>query len=531
MIVLLLGSGVVTPSLVHARSEAEIRKDVKIAEQLEAKGQWELARQLYESLLKYNDPGLNIRERYQHVVRRSWQVRRHQDMSYRKEVLSVDYGQSLRLLGIINNTLLDGAFNKKKIDSAKLFRKGIEEFDAALADREFLKQYVPTTKHEGDLAAFRTFLQKTAKEIGGMSRNEAVKRIGEIALAAEVHLDIDPTVVVMEFACGGCYAIDEYTVYLTPNELRELAQSLSQNEVTSVGVLLRIHDNRIVVRDVLLGSPAAGSEKIFKDDELISIDKQPVANLNLAMVKNLLDGPLGSMVELEIRAPGDDLTTIIRLTRQATVASVIAGPQEGTPYWYMKITSFADNTPQNVDKALQELTRSGAKGLILDLRQNSGGIVDSSIETARKFLSKGIITSSVNQDTKQSQVYHARNANALAIPMMLLVDNDTASAAEILAGALKDNDRAMLIGHTTFGKGCTQTVLKLPPASGGVPTGGMRLTVARFFSPKGVAYSGRGVIPHIFIDENMAASQATAMSNPYVDRAIEELNRVLSMPK
>lgn len=520
---LLAGGILVTPSRVFALPEKEIRTLVKAAESYELRGDWEAARTIYESLLKQYDPGLNIRERYYHSVRRTWQVRRHQDISYRKEVLSVDYGQSLRLLGIINNTLLDGSFDKKKVDPSKLFRKGLEELDAALGDRVFLEGHIHPSKYTVEVPAFRVFLRKVLADArGGMSRKDAIKKIGEIALAAEVQLDLDPTVAVMEFACGGCYAIDEYTVYLTPNQLRELAQSLSQNEALSVGLYLRIHDNKIIVRDVAMDGPAVG--KVFINDEILSIDKQAVANITLEAAKKLLEGPLGTFVEIEVFTPGDEQTRTFMLARQAPATSVTFDRLRDS-FYYLKISSFTDATVPQVEAALKQ---NGMKGLVLDLRENGGGIVDSAIETARKFLTTGVITSSVNQDTKQSQVYHAKNPNALSIPLIVLVDNDTASAAEILAGALKDNGRATLIGQTTFGKGCTQCVLKLPNASGGVPTGGMRLTVARFFSPKGIPYSGRGVVPHIFIDERMAASQS--MPDAYIARALDELSR-MSAPK
>ena len=125
----------------------------------------------------------------------------------------------------------------------------------------------------------------------------------------------------------------------------------------------------------------------------------------------------------------------------------------------------------------------------------------------------------------------ATDANALSLPMVVLVDGDTASAAEVLAGALKDNDRAILIGQTTFGKGCTQWVLSLRKAAGNVPTGGMKLTVARFYSPEGIAYTGRGVVPHFTIDEPMMASESMMNRDPYFEKAIEELNRKIAMPK
>jgi carboxyl-terminal processing protease len=109
-----------------------------------------------------------------------------------------------------------------------------------------------------------------------------------------------------------------------------------------------------------------------------------------------------------------------------------------------------------------------------------------------------VVATVENQDPKFSTVYHARGPAVCTVPMNVLVDGDTASAAEVLAGALKENDRARVIGQTTFGKGCTQSLVKLPAANG-VPTGGLRVTVARFFSPRGQAYTGRGVTPHVVV--------------------------------
>lgn len=526
LIALLLGGGVFfSVPQVQAIPADQIRQLVKEAEVYEKTLQWEKARQVYEDLLGQKDPGLRIRERYQHALRRCWQARRHQDVSYTKEVLSVDYGQALQICNIVHNTLLDGAYNKKKIDSAKLFRKSLEELDEALGDAKFVQQHVPASR-QANVPAFRAMLRKKMASPGGLTRDKALARISDVALEAEFELGLDPTVAVMELACGACYAVDEYTVYLTPNQLRELAQNLNQTDAIGVGLTLVVQENRIVVRNVVMDS--AASQFVIPGDEIISVNKQPVLNFNVNQVADFLRGPAGTMVEIEIQSPTDDMPRTIQLTRQAALASVSFYQLPGTPYSHLKITSFTDATLRDIDQALKQ---PGMKGLIIDLRQNGGGIVDSAIATARKFLATGIIASRVHQDSAQNHVYHAKNPDALTVPLIVLVDNDTASAAEVLAGALKENGRATLIGQTTFGKGCTQCVLRIADAPGGVPTGGMRLTVARFFSPKGQPYSGRGVIPHIFIDERIAASQSTAISDPYLDRAIDELNRMLTTPK
>ena len=503
---------------------------VNRAEDLERQAKWEEARVIYEALLGQSDPGLNIRDRYQHVLRRCWQVRRHSVISYRKEVLSVEYAQALRICKIISKTVLDGSVDKKKLDPSKLFHKGIDELDAALNDPFFLQEHVPAGKLV-EVAGFRAMLKKVRGETGRLSREDAVKQIDLIAMAAEADLNLSAVVVAMEFACGTCYAIDEYSVYLTPNQLRELAQSLSRTEAIGVGLILTLRDNKIVINDIVMGSVADQTD-VYVNDQLISVNKKAVADLPLLTVKEMLEGPVGSMVEIELQTPGDATVRMLRLPRQrATVPSVVGFMYPGSSFGYLKITSFTDTTVQDVDKALADLSKVGMKGLILDLRENNGGVFESAIDTARRFLSSGIITSTLHQDSKFSFVYHARDPKAMSLPMVVLADGDTASAAEVLAGALKDNNRAYLIGQTTFGKGCTQCVLKLPNATGGVPTGGMRLTVARFFSPKGVPYSGRGVVPHFIIDERMNASQSTIMGGAYLEKAFEELNRMTSMQK
>jgi carboxyl-terminal processing protease len=190
------------------------------------------------------------------------------------------------------------------------------------------------------------------------------------------------------------------------------------------------------------------------------------------------------------------------------------------------VLSFQDNTIAELDAALDALDQSGTKALVLDLRGNPGGLLDVAIEAARRFLAAGVIVAVENQDARLSAIYQARAMGPIrAMPMVVLVDGDTASAAEVLAGALKDNDRARLVGQTTFGKGCSQTLVKLP-AAGGLPTGGLRVTIARFFSPRGVCYTGRGIVPDLIADR--FKPEAPEMDNQLAE-AIADLNRQLAM--
>jgi carboxyl-terminal processing protease len=188
---------------------------------------------------------------------------------------------------------------------------------------------------------------------------------------------------------------------------------------------------------------------------------------------------------------------------------------------------------QELDNALLELAKVDVKALILDLRGNSGGLMDAAIEVAERFLSKGmIIVSTQHYDPKYNTTYRVRNEQAFALPMVVLVDGDTASAAEVLAGALKDNNRARLVGQTTFGKGCSQEVvrlpsqglLKVPPELGGVQTGAIRITVARFLSPGRQPYSGRGVVPHRLVERQTLPE---SLGDNQIEEARSEAQRLI----
>lgn len=395
-----------------ARAETTTFKSLRDQAQAhERNAAWDKALALYGSLIReHNTP--ETHERYHHCLRRYWQGVRHQDESYRKEVLSLDYGQALRLYSKIRDVLLDNALDRKKIDPGLLLKKGLEELDAALAHPVFCQLHLGG--RQAEIQAFREHVKRTYVVRAPMTRAQVERQVRDIALAAQDMLQLNTTVTILELACGASYAIDDYTAYLTPQQFRELCESLKGE--TSDGM---------------------------------------------------------------------------------PIASVVADWKSGS-VGYLRILSFQDTTLQELDEALSQLAKLGMRGLVLDLRGNPGGLVDVAIESAKRFLADGVIATVENQDPKFSTVYHARGPALCTVPMTVLVDGDTASAAEVLAGALKENERARLIGQTTFGKGCTQSLVKLPAASG-VPTGGLRVTVARFFSPRGQAYTGRGVTPHVVV--------------------------------
>ncbi len=510
-----------------AAPATQIKALLQQAEFFERQGDWDRACDVYEAVLRLQRNAPEVRARYQQCLRRFWQNRRHRDIGYRSEVLSLEYGKALKLYNIIRDTLLDHAVEKRKLDAGKLFRKGLEEFEAALGDPTFCQQYLPAISPDA-VQAFRAMMKQTWAEIKPMSRQEAMHQLKLLAADAWRDLQLDKTVVVMEFACGACYALDEYTVYLTPNQLSELCHTL-KGETVGVGLTLVLQEGRIVIHDVAPDGPAAQLvPPLEKGNQILSIDRKAIGPLPLETIREQLEGPAGSSVVVEVQTPLGPRTVTLR--RRAQFVPSVAYYMKTPNVAYLQIAAFHETTAQEVDAALAALSQANMKALILDLRGNTGGLFDTAIDVARRFLSSGVIASTRHADSKLEMIYQARNPQALTLPLIVLVDGDTASAAEVLAGALKENQRARLIGQTTFGKGCTQCVLKLPAATGGSPTGGLRLTVARFYSPKGEPYSGRGILPDLVVERALPEESLMVNFDQQLLAAVNELERQFRMP-
>ncbi|MBX9678089.1 MAG: hypothetical protein K2X38_04935 [Gemmataceae bacterium] len=498
------------PDAVHLASQAELR---------EKQGDWDRAYELYSAAFKLLPARTDLRDKQLNCLRHCWQQRRHRDLGYRKEVLTLDYGQSMRLFSMIRDALLDRTIDKRRLDSAKLFRKGLDELDAFVSDPSVISQYIPADRMSR-VEEYRSVLRKLGRDLQGLDRHQLQQKAKEAAMAGKQILNLPPTVCLMEQASGFCHALDEYTQYLSPGSFRELNDAL-KGETVGVGLTVAPAAAKSLIVDIAPLSPASEiNPPIEPNDQLVAIDRKPVEGLPADVVHDMLAGAVGTGVDLDILSPRLGMRTITLRRRAMFVPSVYAEMKAGG-IGYLQIVCFQETTPQEVDDALALFAKSDAKAVILDLRGNPGGVFESAIETARRFLSSGVIVSTEHHDPRFNTVHQSRNAAAFVAPVIVLIDQDTASAAEVLAGALKENDRARIYGQPSFGKGCTQVLLKLPAAQG-VPTGGLRITIARFFSPKGLPYSGRGVLPDVAVERFRPMDMA--IDAPLAE-AINELQR------
>ncbi|HLN27012.1 MAG TPA: S41 family peptidase [Gemmataceae bacterium] len=461
------------------------------AEQWEETGQWIKASDAWQHVLGKNRDLPGAREHYQLCMRRAQQTRRHLDQTYRQQVLGLSLQDSLRIYSDVLSQLQTYYVDTDKSAPPLLFRQGLEELRAALDSEAFCRDY----SIRADAAAkhvFQTRLQSTELDSPVRRVQDAQNLAREIALAGQKLLGLKPAVAILEFACGACSALDEYTCYLTPGEFEEINASW-KGEVVGVGAELAVAEKKLIIVRITPGS-SAEIGGLRPGDRILRIGQKATANMAAAAANDMLKGEAGSKVELEV-ANGDKRPRVVQLKRELVRAPSVSDPrflEERSGIGYLRILGFQEATVQELDVAITKLQVAGMKTLILDLRGNPGGLFDVALQVAERFLSSGVIVATHGQYFRYSQTYEAHGMNSLAVPLVVLVDGETASSAEMLASAIKDNQRGTLVGKTTFGKGCIQRIHKLTTAPAGI-----RMTVAKFYSPRGLDYSGSGVSPNL----------------------------------
>ncbi|MEY4359447.1 MAG: hypothetical protein RLZZ631_933 [Cyanobacteriota bacterium] len=290
---------------------------------------------------------------------------------------------------------------------------------------------------------------------------------------------------------------DPYTRLLRPTDFSALKAS-TQGSVSGVGLQLGIRqdDTAIVVIAPLEGSPAAEAG-IGSGSELLRVDGIPTAELGLESTAARLRGEQGTAVLLEIKPPDGRPRELELRRRQVDLLPVRSRliEQDGHRLGHLRITQFAEPVPQQVAEALRQLQTQGMEGLVLDLRNNSGGLVSAGLAVADQLLDGAAIVETRNREGF-SDPQQANRGLIYSGPMLTLVNGGTASASEILAGALQDDGRSALLGSRTFGKGLIQTLIGL-----GGDGSGLAVTVARYVTPSGRDIQNLGIEPDALLPQ------------------------------
>ena len=328
----------------------------------------------------------------------------------------------------------------------------------------------------------------------GLSRASA--RVREVMrLVHENHVDPSASAydrLAREALHGMVESLDAHSEFLEKDSRAGFEEDLS-GEFGGVGIQVETRQNRIIVIAPTAGGPGERAG-IRRGDEIIGIDGRAAESGGLDGVVSRLRGPPGTRVEVKLLRPATRASLTVTVTREVIrVESVRGARLIGDGVGYLQLTEFTDHTGTQFRGALEELLKQGAHSLVLDLRNNPGGVLEAAVEVAEVFFRKGeLVVFTQGRSGRDREELRATTEGAPVLrPMAVLVNSGSASAAEIVAGALKDTGRAVIVGERTFGKGSVQTIF---PLDGGE---GVRLTTAHYFTPGGEIIHERGVTPHV----------------------------------
>lgn len=317
---------------------------------------------------------------------------------------------------------------------------------------------------------------------------------------------------------------DPFTRFLDPEQYRSLQVNTS-GELTGVGLQIALNPQTGILEVItpIEGSPAEKAG-LRPRDRILQIEGTSTANLTLDEAAARMRGPIGTVVTLLIGREGEADKEIIlvrdRIELNPVVADVRLSPQ-GTPIGYIRLTQFNANAPMELAHAIHILKQKSAAAYILDLRNNPGGLLQAGIEVARQWLDEGTIVYTVNRQGIQGD-FEAYGQALTEAPLVVLVNQGTASASEILAGALQDNGRAQLVGETTFGKGLIQSLFELSDGSG------LAVTIAKYETPNHRDINKLGIKPDIVIpQEPISGEQIGTAEDRQYQAAMELLSKDL----
>ncbi|HXP93961.1 MAG TPA: S41 family peptidase [Candidatus Binatia bacterium] len=289
---------------------------------------------------------------------------------------------------------------------------------------------------------------------------------------------------------------DKYTVFLSPKQYADLNEGLDGGNFGGVGLSMMIDDatKMLRVNDVIPEGPAEKSG-VQADDIITTINGKTTKGLTTEQDSKMLRGTPGTRVIITILRTGQSLQAPITITRAMIHAPSVFSKMLPNHIGYAQLTVFGLNTASELSKALAKLDGDGAKGFILDLRNNGGGYLNAAIDVSSKFVPTGpIVTVEARQGNNTE--FDAENTAIMPRPLVVLVNKLTASASEITSGAIQDNGVGTLIGMRTYGKGVVQTIYPLPDGSA------VKITTARYLTPKGRDINTVGIAPDIVADEN-----------------------------
>ena len=307
---------------------------------------------------------------------------------------------------------------------------------------------------------------------------------------------------------GMMTALDPHSNYLPPSNYDDLRER-TEGQYSGVGLTISADGGMVKVISPMDDSPAAKAG-VQAGDVISSIEGQNAAGLTVSQVSEKLRGAVGTSVKVTFLRDGSDPLEVV-LTREVIKVQSVTGRVEGD-FGYLRVSTFNENTGRELNEAIAKIKaeKPGVKGYVLDLRNNGGGLLNAAIDVSDAFLERGEIVSQRGRKPEQIQRYSAKPGDVTGgLPLVVLVNYGSASASEIVAGALKDHQRATIVGLTSFGKGSVQTVIPLRQGQDGA----LSITTARYYTPSGASIQKIGIEPDLEVARSEAEARIVSRSS------------------
>ncbi|TWT94901.1 S41 family peptidase [Neorhodopirellula pilleata] len=513
-----------SPSGIASTTTSQSARDQSLADglALERAEQWGDAIDHYESATRaYPDD----RVLYQRLLisRLHFDVkRRYDDKTYLQSIRELSTSQALDLYSEILANLQTHYVDT--IEWSRVLLHGTAALEVALTEKTFVDRVV--TRNEADrIEAFRQAIHHRIADRSTQSRFDLRSTVNVVATLAHEELGIAGTATVLEYISGAVSTLDPYTRLLSPGQLDEMFSTIEGNFV-GMGVELKAGEDSLLILSVIPGGPAAEAG-IVAGDRILAVGAQRADQHDPDYIADLLRGPEGTATNLTVASADGRSRELSVVRRRVDVPCVenvhIIDSSNGVGYF--RLTNFQKTTPREVEQALWKLHREGMRSLIMDLRDNPGGLLSAAVEVADRFIPDGRIVTTRGRNARENFDYTAHRSNTWDVPMVVLIDRNSASASEIFSGAIRDSQRGAVIGETSYGKGSVQGIFRMQSA-----TFGLCLTTAKFYSPSGRAISLNGVEPNVVVPPTYIAARpdengrlATELDDAVLQKAIEYL--------
>ena len=323
---------------------------------------------------------------------------------------------------------------------------------------------------------------------------------------------------VMDAAINGVLqSLDPYSAYMSP-EIFEEMETETKGEFGGLGIEVGMEYGVVKVITPMDGSPAE-KEGVKSGDYIVKINGIQVQGKTLTEAVDLMRGPVGSDIEITVRRRGVKKALIFKITRQIIEVKSVRSKIIENNIGYVRLTSFNDNSSKQIREKVNEFKKNNIKKFVFDLRNNPGGLLSQAVRITDFFLDNGEIVSTKSRKNSENRKYFAKKGDIInGNTLVILINYGSASAAEIVAGALKDHKRAILIGEKSYGKGSVQSIIPLKNK------GAIRLTISKYYLPSGKSISGKGIAPDIEIAEESDDFRINTETDNQLNFAVKLLN-------